>query len=332
MAQIFLSYSHSDSVFVELIEPRIERIFGEGLLWFDRSPDGLKGGDIWWPEILRQIQYCQIFLFLLSDESAQSEWCTKELEEAAHLHKTIIPVLLETYSSMDYPDHYSELTRHRLQETQYVDLRSEGRYKYDDLSPLWGAINRAHRPRLSLTERWMLWNQLEMLRHIRGDAIDDSLRKQTREQFVLSSGFERHYFEILPFVKDEELPYNDGEEVQQILDMFYMITNALTDARRNSTAIEVSDEDRERLTFRGFRETGEFQHYHYAKYLYKEERLFERVLEQVPKGFDLNSFMERLPEYRRMLTAWRKSKEKTLLTKEDLLRIADAGKPLHWEK
>ena len=47
MAQIFLSYSHSDSDFVELIEPRIARIFGEGLLWYDRSPDGLKGGDIW---------------------------------------------------------------------------------------------------------------------------------------------------------------------------------------------------------------------------------------------------------------------------------------------
>ena len=36
MAQIFLSYSHSDSDFVELIEPR-QRIFGEGVLWYDRA-------------------------------------------------------------------------------------------------------------------------------------------------------------------------------------------------------------------------------------------------------------------------------------------------------
>ena len=333
MAQIFLSYSHSDGDFVELIEPRIERIFGKEIMWYDRSPDGLKGGDIWWSEILRQIQYCQIFLFLLSDESGKSEWCTKELKEAILLNKTLIPVFLETYSTHGYPEIYSEEMQRKLEETQFVDLRnSHSRIRYDDLSPLWGAINRAQRPELTITERWMLWNQYELLRHTRGDHVADELLGQTREQYVLSSGFERHYFEILPFVKDEVSPYNDGEEVQQILDMFYMITNALTSAGRNSTAIEVSDEDKEWLTYRGFRENGEFQHYHYAKFLCKNEGLFKNVIDQVPDGFDLNSYMARLPEYRRMLTAWRQSKDRFCLTREDLLRIADAGKPLHWEK
>lgn len=331
MAQIFLSYSHSDDDFVQLVAPRIERIFGEGVLWYDRKPDGLKGGQIWWSEILRQIQYCQIFLFLLSDESSNSEWCTKELEEAASLHKTIIPVLLETYSRKDYPRHYSELTQHRLEEIQYVDLRSKGRYKYDDLSPLWGAINQAQRPELSLTERWMLWNQHELLRIIRGDHVSDELLGQTRGQYVLSQGFENHYFELLPFVKGEDLPYNDGEEVIQILEMFFMITNALIGAGGHDTAIEVPDEDREWLIYRGFRRNAEINQYNYAMYLFKEERLFVRVFDQVPKGFDLDSWMERLPEYRRMLTAWQQSKTKHFLTKEDLLRIADAAKPPHWK-
>ncbi len=331
MAQIFLSYSHSDSDFVELIEPRIERIFGEGLLWYDRKPDGLRGGQIWWSEILRQIQWCQIFLFLLSDESAQSKWCTKEVEEAALLHKTIIPVLLETYSSKDLPIHYSELTQDRLGDTQYVDLRSRDRYKYDDLSALWGAINQAQRPVLSLTDRWLLWNQYELLRHIRGDQPVKDLWEESREQYILSIGFERHFFEILPFVKDEDLPYNDGEEVIQILEMFYMIANAFNGAGQNKTVIEVSEEDREWLIYRGFRETGEFHQYHYAKYLYEHERRFENVIELVPDKFYLNSAIERLPEYRRMLTAWRQSENRFCLTLEDLERIADAGKPPHWK-
>lgn len=331
MAQIFLSYSHSDSDFVELIEPRIQRIFGEGLLWYDRRPNGLRGGQIWWSEILRQIQYCQIFLFLLSDESANSKWCTKELEEAAGLHKTIIPVFLETYRSKDYPRIYSELTQSRLEEIQYVDLRSKGRYKYDDLSALWGAINQAQRPELTITERWMLWNQYELLRHIRGDKSVNKLWEESREQYVLSLGFERHFFELLPFTRDEDLPYNDGEEVIQILEMFYMITNALIGAGQNKTVTEVSDEDREWLIYRGFRETGEFHHYHYAKYLCTIERRFENVIEQVPDKSRLNSALERLPEYRRMLTAWRESENRFCLTLDDLERIADAAKPPHWK-
>ena len=70
MAQIFLSYSHSDGDFVELIEPRIQRIFGEGVLWYDRKPDGLKGGQIWWNEIRRQIQECRhsCFCFLINQQ------------------------------------------------------------------------------------------------------------------------------------------------------------------------------------------------------------------------------------------------------------------------
>ena len=328
MAQIFLSYSRSDSDFVELIEPRIAQIFGEGLLWYDRKPDGLKGGQIWWSEILREIQNCQIFLFLLSDESAESEWCTKELEEAAHLHKTIIPVLLETYSSKEYPGHYSELTQHRLQETQYVDLRTEGRDKYDDLSPLWGAINRAQRPSLSRVERWMLWNQLELLRRLGGDEVQSAMFDDTPAQQVLSHGYERNYFDDAPFV-DEEYSYNDGEEVYQILDMFYFIQNALEGVGRNETAIEVPKDDSKFLVFMGFSVNWEPNEYFFAEFLHEKKLLFQKVYDKIPEGWDANSPFEMLPRYRSMLTAWRQSEDFHCLTREDLLRIADAAKPPH---
>ena len=105
-----------------------------------------------------------------------------------------------------------------------------------------------------------------------------------------------------------------ARKCKQILDMFFMITNALIGIGQNTVAIEVSDNDREWLIFRGFRENGEFHHYHYAKFLCKTEKLFRRVIEQVPDKSRLNSEFERLPEYRRMLSAWRESKNRFCLT------------------
>ena len=88
MAQIFLSYSHSDSDFVELIEPRIARIFGEGVLWYDRADEGIKGGEIWWHRIQHEINQGQIFMYLMSDDSVrQDSWCICELQEAITQNK-----------------------------------------------------------------------------------------------------------------------------------------------------------------------------------------------------------------------------------------------------
>ena len=249
----------------------------------------------------------------------------KNFEEAAHLHKTIIPVLLETYSDRDYPNHYTELTQQRLQETQYVDLRSKDRYKYDDLSPLWGAINQAQRPELSTTERWILWHQLEILRVLRKDKVD-KLWDETPHQILLSHGYERHYSLITP-LSEESMSFNDGEEVWQILDMFDMIENALMGINMSNTAVVVPDHDLEFLRFRGFRENGEYFQYQYAQILVKKDRLFQKAMRRVPSEKVENREMHMLPVYQKMLVAWRKSKNIRYLIREDLLRIAAAGKP-----
>ncbi len=320
MAQIFLSYSHSDSDFVELIEPRIERIFGEGLLWYDRKPDGLKGGQIWWNEILREIQYCQIFLFLLSDESAKSEWCSKELEEAVSLNKTLIPVLLEAYSSKGYPDSYSEDILRRLEETHYVDLRnSHNRVRYDDLSELWGAINRSQRTSLSRTERWMLWNQHEILKMLKFGKEHQQM-DETIEQQVLSSGIEFHYKGLI-FFNEIGIGFNDGQEARMILDMFLALHVAV-ELERNGykkQELDLTNEQFELLKFRGYLTNYEQSHAAYTYFLISNSLYFPEIF-SIDRKYD--SLREMLPVYRRMLIEWQQSRDTVELSKEDVIRIA----------
>ena len=89
MAQIFLSYSRVDRRFVEALADKLRRIYGHDNVWFD---EGLHGGDIWWEEILEQIASRDIFIYVLSNDSVQSDYCQAEFTEARRLQKQIITV------------------------------------------------------------------------------------------------------------------------------------------------------------------------------------------------------------------------------------------------
>ncbi len=327
MAMIFISYSSEDRDIVHLIEPQMERIFGAEIAWYDKSDDGIKGGELWWNRILGEIRNCQIFVFLMSNEAAKSEWCRRELEEALLLNKTVIPVFLETYTSEDYPVEFTGDLKAKLKELQYVDFRGgDSCYPYSDLSELWGAINRAQRMQLTLTERWVLYNQYEIIKLLR---VDERFEKkyqewdETPEQEVLLHGYERHYplMGLVELFKNP-MSYNDGEEVIQILEMFWRIDNALRDVGRNETAVEVSNADLEHLKFSSFQESLEHKQFSYMDLL-KRERRFEKIM---PKSVDPSSPMEMLPIYRNMLKAWRKSPDENMLSQEDLVRIAEAAR------
>lgn len=321
MAQIFLSYSYSDSDFVELIEPRIARIFGEGVLWYDRKPDGLKGGQIWWDEIRRQVQRCQIFMYLMSDSSVSSHWCMKELEEAASLNKTLIPVLLETYSSKDYPAFFSKDVQLRLEQTQYVDLRNYSRFPYGDLSGLWGAINRSKRPNLTPSERWLLYNQYEILKVLNNRDRRES-RFETETQNVIVSGYELALVRMMQSF-EEGMSFNDCKEVEDILNMFHSIDLARRDFWEIGIEFDFDEANLFTLRFKGFDGNFESQQMQYAKYLINDCRSFETVK---PSNGDFNSGSPQLPQFRRMLSAWRKSRDELKLTDEDLERILDSVK------
>ena len=107
MVRIFISYSRVDRPFVDRLVPLLDKVYDS--VWFDEN---LHGGQEWWKEILHHITACDIFIYLLSNESLASRYCRAELEEAQRLHKKILPVLVRAQTRI--PEDLSEI--------QYVDM------------------------------------------------------------------------------------------------------------------------------------------------------------------------------------------------------------------
>jgi hypothetical protein len=88
---IFISYSRRNREKVlELAEDL--KLFDQNV-WFD-SQLANEGGHLWWGRILKEIRECEFFVFALSAASLKSKACLTELNYAAALHKTILPVLI----------------------------------------------------------------------------------------------------------------------------------------------------------------------------------------------------------------------------------------------
>lgn len=126
MTRIFISYSRVDRALTSELASRLRRINGSGNVWYDES---LHGGDVWWQAILTQIAQCDIFVYLLSRDSIESEHCLAELNEARRLRKPVLPVLVRARTPIP-PD---------LSVIQYVDM-SEG-ITLDTITDMEAAIN-----------------------------------------------------------------------------------------------------------------------------------------------------------------------------------------------
>src|SRR5689334_22529412 len=109
MPRIFISYSRVDRPLVDDLVPLLREVYGLENVWFDEN---LHGGQLWWEEILYQIAACDIFIYLLSNESVGSEYCLAEYEEAQRIHKQILPVQVRARTTI--PDD--------LKRIQFVDM------------------------------------------------------------------------------------------------------------------------------------------------------------------------------------------------------------------
>jgi site-specific recombinase XerD len=85
--KLFISYSRVDKPTCEEI---IERLTAHDV-WVDQK---LHGSEKWWDKIKQQLEWCDGFMYLLSNESVSSEYCIKEYEKAVELGKQIIPVII----------------------------------------------------------------------------------------------------------------------------------------------------------------------------------------------------------------------------------------------
>ncbi len=103
--KIFVSYARVDKPYCIRI---IETLHAHEV-WYDQR---LYAGQDWWKEILRRLDWCEVFIYLLSPDSVASLYCRRELEIARRLKRHVIPVLLNKDTVL--PD--------KMRDWQYVDL------------------------------------------------------------------------------------------------------------------------------------------------------------------------------------------------------------------
>ncbi len=103
--RLFVSYARVDKPYCIQIVDTLET----HETWYDQR---LYAGQDWWKEILRRLDWCDGFIYLLSPESVESEYCRREFELAQSLGRHIFPVVVHPETEIPAD----------LQNIQYADL------------------------------------------------------------------------------------------------------------------------------------------------------------------------------------------------------------------
>ncbi|MBZ0287582.1 MAG: toll/interleukin-1 receptor domain-containing protein, partial [Anaerolineae bacterium] len=111
MTSIFISYGRTERPLIKQIATQLRRIYGEKQVWYDED---IAGGQHWESVLRNEIAARDIFLFMISAKSVQSEYCIWEAKEALRLEKKILPVLIEPLPASEIPD--------VLDDFQYIDI------------------------------------------------------------------------------------------------------------------------------------------------------------------------------------------------------------------
>lgn len=102
--KLFISYARVDKAYcMEIVE-----LLNDHDVWFDSR---LHVGTNWWHEILKKVDWCEGFVYLLSPDSVQSSYCQREYEMAKNMGRAIFPVLVRECTM---PNHLTEM--------HYVDI------------------------------------------------------------------------------------------------------------------------------------------------------------------------------------------------------------------
>jgi photosystem II stability/assembly factor-like uncharacterized protein len=99
VASLFISYSRRDIEFAR----RITQAFKNQKLDFWIDWEGIPPTVDWWKEIQKGIEEADIFLFLLSPDSAKSNICRKEIGHAIANGKRLIPVVIRDVKAEEAP-------------------------------------------------------------------------------------------------------------------------------------------------------------------------------------------------------------------------------------
>jgi len=103
--RVFISYSRDDQKFADQLDEAVNACSFECLI--DRH--GISGGEDWKRRLGNLISEADTVVFVLSPSSARSEICTWEVEEAARLHKRILPVICRPLEGVSPPPRLRDL-------------------------------------------------------------------------------------------------------------------------------------------------------------------------------------------------------------------------------
>ena len=96
---IFISFAKEDKSKVS----RLEGIVRHGGVQSWQFVYDLHGARDWQAEIQYKIDSCDAFLFVITEDSLQSDWCLKELQHAALTQKPIVTVVFTPDINVPYP-------------------------------------------------------------------------------------------------------------------------------------------------------------------------------------------------------------------------------------
>ncbi|MFN8150288.1 MAG: TIR domain-containing protein [Solirubrobacterales bacterium] len=144
---VFLSYSREDSE----IARRVYRGLAEAGIetWVDWRD--IPATADWFEEIQEGIRESEVFVFLMSPASLDSQVCARELGTASEMEKRLIPVVIDDVSGLAIPE--------ALARRQWIKLDSNGQSEFD-LAALLTAIEtdpdrlKEHTHWLGLAHRW----------------------------------------------------------------------------------------------------------------------------------------------------------------------------------
>lgn len=105
MAKVFVSYSRRDIEFAKRLTTELHK--NKLDFWIDW--EGIPPTVDWWQEIEKGIEEADVFLFLISPDSAKSKVCGQEIDTAIKNAKRIIPLIVRQLNADEAPQQLSHL-------------------------------------------------------------------------------------------------------------------------------------------------------------------------------------------------------------------------------
>ncbi len=96
--RFFISYSRSVKKEIEEVIELLRATGNE--VWWDAD---IPTGADWWTTILANIEWCDVFIFMISEKSAQSLYCLEELRYAIARNRPIFPFIIDDHTHYNPP-------------------------------------------------------------------------------------------------------------------------------------------------------------------------------------------------------------------------------------